>query len=76
MTDLVIKTCPTCGSRRIRRVKRDIQSKRGGEKYVALGIEIEECPVCGERLFSPQSLEEIAAQRPPVQKRSRKRKSA
>ncbi|MGD1277314.1 MAG: YgiT-type zinc finger protein [Tepidisphaeraceae bacterium] len=76
MTHLVIRTCPTCGSRRIRRVKRDIQSKRNGETFVAKGIEIEECPNCGERLFSPEALEAIAAQRTRLQKRPRARKSA
>ena len=75
MTKLVIKTCPTCGSKRIRRVKRDIPSNRGAEPYVAHGIEIEECPVCGERLFSPEALHEIAAQQP-RQKRAGRRKSA
>jgi YgiT-type zinc finger domain-containing protein len=76
MIKLVIKTCPTCGSRRIRSIKRDIESKHGGKPFVARGIEIEECPNCGERLFSPESLEEIAAQRPRGHKRSRRRKSA
>lgn len=74
-TKSIIKTCPIRGSRRIRRVKRDIKSNRGGEPYTAHGIEIEECPNCGERLFSPEALEEIAAQQP-GSKRSGRRKSA
>jgi YgiT-type zinc finger domain-containing protein len=75
MTNLVIKTCPTCGSNRIRRVKRDIESKRAGQNFIAQDIEIEECANCGERLFSPESLEQIAAQRA-ERKRIRGRRSA
>ena len=75
MTQLVIKTCPTCGSKRIRRVKRDLTSRRGGETYVARGIVVEECPDCGERLFSPESLDAIAAQQP-RHRRTPRRKSA
>lgn len=75
MTQLQIKTCPICGSKRIRRVTRDIQSTRGGTRFTAHGIEIEECPNCGEQLFSPEALQAIAAQRPQP-KRAGRRKSA
>lgn len=75
MKKLVMKTCPTCGTRRLRRVKRDIKSHRGGQPYVARGIEVEECANCGERLFSPEALEAIAEQQP-QSKRARARKSA
>ena len=76
MSKLVIHTCPMCGSKRIRRVKRAIESKRGGIAFVAQGITVEECPDCGERLFSPEALEDIAAQKPSTQKNSRRRQSA
>jgi YgiT-type zinc finger domain-containing protein len=65
-----------CGSKRIRRVKRSIESKRGGEVFIARGIEVEECPDCGQRLFSPEAMEEIQAQRLRAQKRPRRKKSA
>jgi YgiT-type zinc finger domain-containing protein len=76
MSNLVIKTCPICGSKRIRRVKRDIESRRGGRPFVAHGIEIEECPNCGERLFGPEALEQIEAQRPGESKHVKRKKSA
>jgi YgiT-type zinc finger domain-containing protein len=76
MTKLVINTCPMCGSKRIRRIKRAIESRRGGSVFVAQGVTVEECPDCGERLFGPEALEEIAAQKPRSQKNSRRRKSA
>ncbi len=75
MTQLTIKNCPMCGSKRIRRVTRNIESHRGGERYIARDIEIEECPDCGERLFSPEALDAIAAQKPHG-KRARHRKTA
>lgn len=73
MSDTPISTCPTCGSTQIRRVKRDIESKRGPAPYTARGIEVDECPACGERIFGPEALAAIAAQKPgrqPEQKRS------
>jgi YgiT-type zinc finger domain-containing protein len=76
MTDLLIKTCPTCGSKRIRRVKRDIESRRGGRPFIARGIQVEECPVCGERLFGPEALEQIDALKPREAKHVRQKKTA
>lgn len=75
MSKLVIKVCPMCGSKRIRRVKRDIESRKGGAVFTARGIEVEECPDCGERLFSPESLDAIASQKP-TPKRVLRKKSA
>lgn len=72
---LSLAICPTCESSRIRPVRRDIASNRGGKPYVAHDIEIEECPDCGERLFSPDALNEIAARQPRAGKVKAKRKS-
>jgi predicted nucleic acid-binding Zn-ribbon protein len=55
MTKLAIKTCPTCGSRKIRRVKRQIESNRGGHPFIAKNIEIEECPIAASG-FSARKL--------------------
>jgi len=73
MTTLKIKTCPICGSRRIHRVKRDIPSTRGGTPFVAHDIQIEECPACGEQLFGPEALQQIAAQQPGRHRRTTRR---
>jgi YgiT-type zinc finger domain-containing protein len=70
---LVIRTCPTCGSKRIRRVKRDIESSRGGKAFLAHGIEVSECPDCGERLFSIEAIDEINAKRQRAQRGERPR---
>lgn len=71
----MIKTCPICGSKRIRRVKRNIESNRGGRAFIAHGIEIEQCPACGERLFGPEALAQIESQRPGETKRTGRKKS-
>jgi YgiT-type zinc finger domain-containing protein len=61
MKPLVIHTCPMCKSKRIRLVKRDIISKRGGRETVVPDVEFHECPDCHERLFSPEAIDYIAA---------------
>jgi YgiT-type zinc finger domain-containing protein len=76
MKQLTITVCPICGSRKIRQVRRDVESRRGGVTFTARGIDIEECPHCGEQLFSPEALRQIDAQRPFRKKRGGQRKSA
>jgi YgiT-type zinc finger domain-containing protein len=70
MNTLQIKTCPMCGSKRIRLVKRDIESTRRGRTLIARDIEVEECPDCGERLFSLEAMELIESQRPHTKRQS------
>ena len=62
MKELVITTCPMCGSKRVRKVKRDVQVRRRGQSFMAKGIPVEECPTCGERLFGPASFAAIDEQ--------------
>jgi len=76
MSQLKITVCPTCGSRKIRRVARDIQSRLQGSSFIARGIEIDEFPHCGERLFSPDAIREIDAQRPKAKRTASHRKTA
>jgi len=40
--------CPTCGSRKIRRVKKDLEFMHHGRKVVVPQVECEECQHCGE----------------------------
>ncbi len=76
MTELRLKICPVCNSDRIRSVKRDVESRRGGVAFTAHAVEVEECPVCGERLYSPESLNQIDAQRPRATRSAKRRKSS
>ncbi len=54
-----IKECPTCGSSRIRAVKKTVQGERCGEPYSVSGVEFYECPVCGERVYDREAIRKV-----------------
>jgi YgiT-type zinc finger domain-containing protein len=68
---LKIKICPTCGSRRIRRVVADYRGNFRGKPYIARGVEHHECPNCGEKLFGPEAMRRIESSRPPHKRKTR-----
>jgi YgiT-type zinc finger domain-containing protein len=59
-----LKTCPTCGSRRIRRVRRTVVRTACGKRYTVPNLTFHECPDCGEQVYSPEAMEKIEAHRP------------
>ena len=61
---LDIHTCPTCGSKRIRRVRRGVVRTVGGEKHVVPGVEFYECLACGERLYGREAMRKLETYRP------------
>jgi len=68
---LRIKTCPSCGSRKIRLVTNDYHGKFRGKPYVAPAIEHHECPACGERLFGADAMRRIESFRPGSRRKNR-----
>jgi YgiT-type zinc finger domain-containing protein len=58
---LKITECPTCGSKRIRRVVRTIKGVRGGRAYSVPGVAVDACPTCGEILFDHAAMQKIEA---------------
>jgi YgiT-type zinc finger domain-containing protein len=58
------KTCPTCGNRRIRRVRRTVTRTSRGKEFKVPNLTFHECPDCGEQVYSPEAMEKIAANRP------------
>jgi YgiT-type zinc finger domain-containing protein len=56
---LNIKTCPTCGSKRIRKVRRTVRRGGAGHEVSVPDVILHECPDCGERLYSPEALRRI-----------------
>jgi len=56
---LKITQCPTCGSKRIRRVVRTIKGVRMGVPYAVPGVSVEACPACGEVLLDHQAMQKI-----------------
>lgn len=43
-----LKICPTCGSPKIRLMKKDLTFTHRGRAIVVPRVECEECPDCGE----------------------------
>jgi len=57
-----IKTCPTCGSNRIRHVVHDVSrhAVREGQTYIVPAVELYDCPVCGEKVYDREAMLKIA----------------
>ena len=60
---LQISTCPSCGSREIKRVRRKVTGTVRGRTYSVAGVVFYECPDCGERLYDREAMQKIAAAR-------------
>lgn len=72
-----IRKCPTCGSPRIKVVKKDVHGLWGGKyPYVAKDVVYHECPVCGEHLYGPQAMRRIESFRPRIRVPSRRRRAS
>ena len=48
---MAIRTCPSCGSRRLRRQTVTLTATVRNKKATVTGLELEVCPECGEKLF-------------------------
>jgi YgiT-type zinc finger domain-containing protein len=73
---LKLSYCPTCGSDKIKVVKRDLERRVHGIAYTIPALEFEECPVCGEKVFAPEAVCKIEAHSPSFAKQGRKKKAA
>lgn len=65
---LQIKTCPTCGSDRIRRVVRDLTRTYRDQTYTVPAVEFYDCPVCGEKVYDREAMLKIEACSPAYRK--------
>lgn len=73
-----ISTCPTCGSDKIKLVKRNLTEDYQGTTYVVRDLEFYECPNCGERLYDREAMrriEEVSPAYASKRKQAPKRKS-
>lgn len=59
-----ITVCPTCGSRKIKAVRRTITRRFEGESYRVPNLGFHECRACGERLFDRDAMHKIEAHSP------------
>jgi YgiT-type zinc finger domain-containing protein len=65
---LPLTKCPTCGSRRIKKVRRNLRGEARGQAYVVPNLHFYECPSCGERVYDPEAIDKIEAHRPACRK--------
>ena len=55
----LIKTCPTCGSKKIKLVVNDIIRKFEGQTYTVPAVEYYECSNCGEKVYDRVAIRRI-----------------
>ncbi len=63
-----IKTCPTCGSDKIKRVTRDLARTFKGQSYTVPMVEFYECPNCGEKVYDHDAMQKIESYSPAYHK--------
>ena len=63
--------CPTCGSQKIRRVRKTVKRTHASQTYGVPDLAFWECPACGERVYDRNAMREIEAHLPAYQKARR-----
>jgi YgiT-type zinc finger domain-containing protein len=58
-----ITECPTCGSKKIKRVQRNLTEEAHGREYTVPALHFYECPSCGEQVYEPEAMRKIEAYR-------------
>jgi YgiT-type zinc finger domain-containing protein len=66
-----ITHCPTCGSAKIRRVRKTVRRTHAGQTYTVPDLAFWECPACGECVYDRAALRQIEARSPAYQKARR-----
>lgn len=66
-----ITRCPTCGSAKIRRLRKTVTRTHAGRTYVVPDLAFWDCPACGERVYDREAIRQIAARSPAYQKARR-----
>jgi YgiT-type zinc finger domain-containing protein len=69
-----ITMCPTCGSDKIKRVRRNWTEKVQDETYTVPNLEYYECPDCGEKVYDREAMRKIEAHSPAFSKRQVRKK--
>jgi YgiT-type zinc finger domain-containing protein len=71
-----IKTCPTCGSRRVHPVHEDVKFTIRDRRVVVPDLDFIRCDACGEQLFDHEANQKIDAVIFGPRRRATRRKSA
>ncbi len=64
-----ITICPTCGSDKIKKVRRNWAGKVQSKTYIVPNLEYYECPNCGEKVYDREAMRKIEAHSPVFSKR-------
>ena len=64
MTMKPIIRCPSCGSEKIRQVRRKWTGQYKGQQYTVDKLEFHECPDCGEKVYDREAMRKIEANSP------------
>ena len=59
-----ITICPTCGSKKLKKVCRDWTDKYRGKTYTVPALEFYDCPDCGEKIYDRDAMRKIEAHSP------------
>jgi YgiT-type zinc finger domain-containing protein len=63
-----ITKCPSCGSAKIKKVRRNWSGEFGGQHYSVKNLEFYECPDCNEHVYDPEAMRIIEANSPAYEK--------
>ncbi|KAA0222292.1 YgiT-type zinc finger protein [candidate division KSB1 bacterium] len=73
---LKITTCPTCGSNKIKMVKRNWTGNFQGRAYIVPALEFYKCPNCSEEVYDRDAMRKIESYSPAYAKARKRRKAA
>ncbi|MBI4402366.1 MAG: YgiT-type zinc finger protein [Nitrospirae bacterium] len=59
-----ITSCPSCGSKKVRRVRRNWTGEFQGQTYTVPGLEFHECLDCSEKIYDREAMRKIEAYSP------------
>jgi YgiT-type zinc finger domain-containing protein len=71
-----ITHCPTCGSDKIKKIRRNWTGEFQAKSYTVGDLEFHECPVCAEKVFDRDAMRRIEAHSPAFAKSRRMKRSA
>jgi YgiT-type zinc finger domain-containing protein len=70
-----ITSCPSCGSKKIKKVRRNVTRDFRGQTYVVPDLDFHECPECGEKLYDRYAMRKIEAHSPAFATARRKKQA-
>lgn len=59
-----VTSCPSCGSKKIERVRRKWTGQYQGQAYTVEKLQFHECPDCGEKVYDREAMRAIEANCP------------